>query len=323
MNNKGFVFTGMAFLLVIPAIMLAASYMSMIKTGEKGTEYSLTSDVVLYTQKNIIDFLVEGAKAGKKDKAIDDAKMHAQRVGLNLTIAPVNLTYYLITTVTESGIVYNITIELLKSTIMNLTLDKSDYNRSETIYMTANVTYTNGSAVSGANVTAGICWGIVIIQLQEVSPGIYNGSYPINASIISVGPCSIIGIASGPAEYISTDTESCNIIGILNITVFTDKPSYTNGSIATVSVNVTDDAGIRISNASVNATITSPGDINTTLSTYDNTLIEIANGTYSGNYTTFQTGMHYIYAVADALVNETIDWYIEGTNATSFNVTES
>lgn len=60
MNKKGFVFTGMAFLLIVPAVLLVASLTHMIKTGDKATVTAIRSDTVFYVynsvQKDFEDF---------------------------------------------------------------------------------------------------------------------------------------------------------------------------------------------------------------------------------------------------------------------------
>jgi hypothetical protein len=53
MNDHGYVFTGMAFLLVVPAIILAASLMNMTRTGDTATAIALRSDVVFYAFRNV------------------------------------------------------------------------------------------------------------------------------------------------------------------------------------------------------------------------------------------------------------------------------
>lgn len=53
MKNNAFAFTGFAFLLAIPAIILAASFMNMLKIGDITTSTALKSDLVFYTSSDI------------------------------------------------------------------------------------------------------------------------------------------------------------------------------------------------------------------------------------------------------------------------------
>ncbi|MFQ5975443.1 MAG: CARDB domain-containing protein [Candidatus Hydrothermarchaeales archaeon] len=57
--KSAFVFTGMSFLLVIPAIMLAASFAGMVRYGEAGREIALESDVVYYVSKDVRETILE------------------------------------------------------------------------------------------------------------------------------------------------------------------------------------------------------------------------------------------------------------------------
>ncbi len=47
--SRAFVFTGMAFLMVIPAVILAASLVSMVEHGNRATMVVMQSDKVAYT----------------------------------------------------------------------------------------------------------------------------------------------------------------------------------------------------------------------------------------------------------------------------------
>lgn len=51
--NKGFVFTGTAFLLVLPAIILAASFMNMLEFGGRATSTAIHGDVLFYAYDSI------------------------------------------------------------------------------------------------------------------------------------------------------------------------------------------------------------------------------------------------------------------------------
>ncbi len=53
MDNKAFVFTGIVFLLVIPAVILAASLVNMMKTGDATTSLTMHSDATYFVYKNV------------------------------------------------------------------------------------------------------------------------------------------------------------------------------------------------------------------------------------------------------------------------------
>lgn len=53
MNSKAFVFTGTVFLLVIPAVILAASFVNMLEFGSTATVTSIRSDLVFYAHNDI------------------------------------------------------------------------------------------------------------------------------------------------------------------------------------------------------------------------------------------------------------------------------
>ena len=51
--NRAFVFSTTSLLMIIPAAILAASFLHMVESGEEATALSVKSDVTLYTYKNI------------------------------------------------------------------------------------------------------------------------------------------------------------------------------------------------------------------------------------------------------------------------------
>jgi hypothetical protein len=53
MRDNAFVFTGTAFLLVIPTVILAASFINMVEYGSKATVASIRSDVVFYAYNDV------------------------------------------------------------------------------------------------------------------------------------------------------------------------------------------------------------------------------------------------------------------------------
>jgi len=57
MSEKGFVFTGMALLMIIPVILLAASFSNMVSTGDRTVATTLRADVLFYAADNVKDSL--------------------------------------------------------------------------------------------------------------------------------------------------------------------------------------------------------------------------------------------------------------------------
>lgn len=74
-HRRAFVFTGISFLLVIPAIMLAASFAGMIRYGEVGREIALDSDVVFYISKDMRETIEETAKKSGRWEAHQATKL--------------------------------------------------------------------------------------------------------------------------------------------------------------------------------------------------------------------------------------------------------
>jgi hypothetical protein len=60
--GKGFIFTGMAFLLIVPAVILVASYIEMIRYGEEGRILALESDIVYYISWDLRETIVNSAE---------------------------------------------------------------------------------------------------------------------------------------------------------------------------------------------------------------------------------------------------------------------
>lgn len=103
MNSRGFVFTGFAFLLVIPALILAASFLGMLKLGSGATYIAVTSDAVFYAYDNIKASFEETAnnlvlEYGNNAQAIENELAvwrasitgnYSVQLGLNVTIAAI------------------------------------------------------------------------------------------------------------------------------------------------------------------------------------------------------------------------------------------
>ncbi len=103
MNSRGFVFTGFAFLLVIPALILAASFFGMLKLGSGAASIAVTSDAVFYAYDNIKASFEETSnnlvlKYGNNAQAIENELAawrtsitgnYSAQLGLNVTIAAI------------------------------------------------------------------------------------------------------------------------------------------------------------------------------------------------------------------------------------------
>lgn len=105
--NRAFVFSTTAFLLIVPAAILAASFLQIVKTGEDVAILSAKSDVTLYAFKNIRAsfnkascsfFLLSGSNTSYIIGNLTEdwaPYMEANYTGLNVTIAKgqINVTY--------------------------------------------------------------------------------------------------------------------------------------------------------------------------------------------------------------------------------------
>jgi len=91
MNNKGFVFSGMAILLILPVLIMAASFADVIKIGNAGVSLNLRTDR-LFQVKNDIEETVVSA-------SISSGRYNAHQATLNLSLKFEELTQ-------ESGLEY-------------------------------------------------------------------------------------------------------------------------------------------------------------------------------------------------------------------------
>ncbi len=167
MDNKAFVFTGFAFLMVIPAIILAASLFNMMYYGSTGIAISMVSDEVFYGCQNLISFLQDASRDGQREYAMAQAALYASEHGLNYTNITINATFFKILLETP-GFTCNKTVELRFGTLrVNLTLYGWNTTvdglpvyfrrvRNNILNTSTYVTFPNSSAVSGANVTLDI-----------------------------------------------------------------------------------------------------------------------------------------------------------------------
>ena len=80
MDKKAFVFTGMAFLLVLPAVILTASYLNMVRTGESSREIMMESDRVFYFKKDFEETIITAAQNSGRYNAFL-ARSEERRVG--------------------------------------------------------------------------------------------------------------------------------------------------------------------------------------------------------------------------------------------------
>ncbi len=105
--NRAFVFSTTGFLLIIPAVILAASFLHMVQSGEDATILSAKSDVTLYAYKNMRAsfnkagcsyFLLSGSDTSAIIANLTDewaSYIEVNYTGLNITIAKsqINVTY--------------------------------------------------------------------------------------------------------------------------------------------------------------------------------------------------------------------------------------
>ncbi len=108
MDNKAFVFTGIAFLMIIPSIILAASFVSMRRTGDTAITTKIYSDRVFYAFANIETNFKSTGKSlvtyyGCADDYIGDylngtwgpyiEQDFAGSLGVNITLPEINASY--------------------------------------------------------------------------------------------------------------------------------------------------------------------------------------------------------------------------------------
>ncbi len=126
MDNKAFVFSGMSLLMVLPAILLAASLLNMMKYAETSSTIGIAGGSVFYTCQNLIDFLQAGSVDGRRDYAIEQASVIAQSRGMNFTATNLtNVTYQIY--LSMPGLTCNKTIELRRGTLI-VDLNLSGWN---------------------------------------------------------------------------------------------------------------------------------------------------------------------------------------------------
>jgi hypothetical protein len=270
MENRGFIFNAMAFLLIIPAIILAASLLSMARYGGEGARIAVGSETVFYACENIIDFLDSGARQGKREEALAFAESYASSLGLNFSYSkiPGTIANYSISVEGPGRIICNKTIELRNCSFnVELTLSNNThtidsnptYVRKGTIVGLVHVTYQDGSDASGVNVS-------ISSDLFETE-GITNGSGNFNFSVyINASDCSptdecgescdqdccdraSLGIypISVTAEneycYSKTVSDSFNVYGIIYSTI----TSKVRGNTMTIKILLTDEYNDEIS----------------------------------------------------------------------------
>ncbi len=232
MDNKAFVFTGFAFLLVVPAIILAAALANMMYYGSTGIAISMAGDEVFYSCQNMLDFLEDGSRDGQRDYVLEQAALYASEHGLNFTNATINTTFFQIVFESPGGLTCNKTVELrLGTLLLNLTL--SDWNateggvpvyfrktRNNFVNVTANVTYSNNTCVPGASVILDILG--LTTSMNQTTCGIYTNLTNITALVDSTDECtrkSLLGSKTADATtnrtdwYDGSDSESFLILG--------------------------------------------------------------------------------------------------------------
>ncbi|HDH27981.1 MAG TPA: DNRLRE domain-containing protein [Euryarchaeota archaeon] len=91
MNNKAFVFSGMALLLVLPVLIMAASFTDVVKTGNMGVSLNLRADRVFQVKTDLEETVVSAS--------ISSGRYNAHQATLNLSLTFEELTQ-------ESGLEY-------------------------------------------------------------------------------------------------------------------------------------------------------------------------------------------------------------------------
>lgn len=259
MKNRGFVFNTMAFLLIIPAAILAASFLHMVQSGSEGIELVIRGDKVFYTCNNVMDFLQTGAVEGERDSVIDETLLYADQSGMNVTITQLNSTYFTVVLQTGGGIKCNKTLELRNGTLrLNLTLENyiALFNgvplyvrkgANSTINITTYTTYPSGNPMAGADIVIDIL--DANLSNTSDSSGYFNTSLNITSKVDTTDSCwrkALLGESQATATanltnwYDGTDEEFFYIWGIMNSSIV---PEPKAGKNMYVLITLTDDYG--------------------------------------------------------------------------------
>lgn len=258
MKNSGFVFNAMAFLLIIPAAILAASFLHMVQHGSEGIELVISGDKVFYTCNNVMDFLQTGAVDGERGDAIDEALLYANQSGMNVTITELNSTYFTVVLQTGGGIECNRTIELRNGTL-RLSLSLGDYRvlfngvpiyvrkgANSTMNITTYTTYPNNNPVDGADVVVDILDESISGISGSNGSGYFNTSLNITSKVVDTDSCwrkALLGESQATATanltnwYDGTDEEFFYIWGIISSSIV---PLPKGGKVMDVRVILTD-----------------------------------------------------------------------------------
>jgi hypothetical protein len=227
--KKGFVFSSMGFLLVIPAMILAASFLNMMEYGGFGTRIVISGDNIYYHGQNAVDFLQDAARDGYRNDSIENVTDYSAERGLNLTIEEVNCTLARIILSQGDDLEINRTFELKLGSLeveMNLTGNMSYFDnryvfqRGTLINISSNVTYNNGSDVDGAVVTntvlgsdvASVDTTNLYTSSSLIAPGADTGDYCTNAE--NIGNSEVVSEAVRTCYYDGEASEDIRVVGI-------------------------------------------------------------------------------------------------------------
>jgi len=232
MDNKAFVFTGFAFLLVVPAIILAGALANMMYYGSTGIAISMVGDEVFYSCQNILGFLDDGSRDGQRDYVLEQAALYASEHSLNFTSTAITTTFFGIVFESPGGLTCNKTVDLRLGTL-SLNLTMHDWNstlggkgvyfrkdRNNIVNVTGNVTFSNETCASGASVTLDILG--LTNQMNETVCGIFTDLTNVTALVDDTDECTrkyILGTKTADAStnltdwYDGSDSESFFILG--------------------------------------------------------------------------------------------------------------
>jgi hypothetical protein len=196
MKNRGFVFTGTAFLLVLPAIILAASFAHMLELGDTATSTAIKSDEVYFTFLNL-------------EKSFEDTSNNLAAVYRNdtLTINSKLLewaSYVETTYAAEVG--------------ANISVEENQINASYS--NSTNVVSVSNFSVSvffeNTNKTRQL--GPLSISVAPVNAvPLVNITYPVNGSTLDCETININGTASdsdGSVQNVSVSTDGGSIYSL-------------------------------------------------------------------------------------------------------------
>lgn len=305
----------MAFLLVVPAVILAASFLEMRSIGDEASATVITSDNVYYAFKNTVNEIIESSYYGDINSTLDMiVSNYTNATGLNVSYTYLGSGRYNITVRDEANkIRYSKEIVTGRLLFVDVEPNSTYYQRNVMIPINTTVRDILNNYADGANVNLSVYYPNSTLANNTYLTTNANGFAGISFSdTITLGMYTISALANKTGYTNGQGTSYFYIRGVLNVSISTNESNYTTNDAVEITANVTaTDIYELITGASVSGGIVFNDGV-----IYSFNMTDQGNGIYYNNAFT-NTSMNGTYTID---ITATKSNYFTGYRSRNFSV---